>query len=565
MTAFDAQALTALRTDLMRALAEAAGGPPRPVANKAWAPGAFSPYDFSDARYSGCNTRTLHHAVGWVEQLQLQYANWRLAPAEQIGASTIYVRAAIEYAGAFYPVTFNGGAPEATIERGAMVTSDPVAGLLIPGDDFYVRTLVRVSPGDRWPLVRAVSATDAAEYGGADATPDKTLSGTIAAGAAFGYSPAGIIGRQRDPRNAVALVGDSIMVTAASTDAAGNVGWAERALAGRCGIVNIAHGGDTAAAFVASHRLRAGLLRGVQKAICNYAVNDIAATPNLATIKGYLTAVWTILADAGLQVEQTTITPQSTSTDDWATTANQTPYANSGPASIRTDLNAWIRTVPPPLSGYKEVADIVETARDSGKWKNDGSTANLWTVDGTHLSDYGAQQVAAALDIASFTAPAVPLPTAAPGTPGDVITVTLSTDTSAYADGDILADLQAVGGFFRQPGGRALIQSVTVLDKADQGVALDLLTSPNPVSLGTENAAPSISDANADGLQRLCRVEAADYIDLGGCRLATKAGLGLLVEAAAGSTTLHLGAITRGGTPTYGAADVVLRLGVAHF
>lgn len=151
------------------------------------------------------------------------------------------------------------------------------------------------------------------------------------------------------------------------------------------------------------------------------------------------------------------------------------------------------------------------------------------------------------------------------GTPGDVVEVTLSLDTSIYADGDVLADFQALAGAVRLVGGKALIQSVSVLDKDDQGVAFDILLSQTAISLGTENAAPSISDANAATVQRVCRIETTDYIDLGGCRIATKANIGLVVEAAIASTSLYVGAITRGGTPTYSAAGLVLRFGLVWF
>jgi hypothetical protein len=147
--------------------------------------------------------------------------------------------------------------------------------------------------------------------------------------------------------------------------------------------------------------------------------------------------------------------------------------------------------------------------------------------------------------------------------PADVFDVVLTLDTSAYADGDVMADFQQVTGFFPTAGGRALIQSVTVLDKADQGIAFDILTSRTAISLGTENSAPSISDTNAEGVQRLTRIETSDYIDLGGCRIATKVPIGLPVEAAAGSTSLWIATIIRG-AGTYAADSVVLRIGVVY-
>lgn len=37
--------------------------------------------------------------------------------------------------------------------------------------------------------------------------------------------------------------------------------------------------------------------------------------------------------------------------------------------SVRTALNDWIRTTPGPLTGYLELADVTETARNTGLWK----------------------------------------------------------------------------------------------------------------------------------------------------------------------------------------------------
>lgn len=144
----------------------------------------------------------------------------------------------------------------------------------------------------------------------------------------------------------------------------------------------------------------------------------------------------------------------------------------------------------------------------------------------------------------------------------DLIPVTLSLDTSAYADGDVLADMQAVADCVRVEGGRAIIQSITVLDKSDQGTALDIFISPSSASLGTENSAPNISAANTEGMQYVCRIATSDYIDLGNARIATVKNIGLMVEAAAGTTTLYIGAITRGGTPTYSAAGIIIYLGM---
>lgn len=147
------------------------------------------------------------------------------------------------------------------------------------------------------------------------------------------------------------------------------------------------------------------------------------------------------------------------------------------------------------------------------------------------------------------------------GGPGDLIDVTLSLDTSAYADGDVMADTQTVSNAVRVNGGRAILQSIQVLDEDDIGQTMDIIFLSANNSLGTENAAPSISDANARDILGRVRIDTADFIDLGGCKICTKLNIGLILEAAGGSTSLFVGTIIRG-AGTYTASGVRLKLGL---
>lgn len=142
-----------------------------------------------------------------------------------------------------------------------------------------------------------------------------------------------------------------------------------------------------------------------------------------------------------------------------------------------------------------------------------------------------------------------------------VFDVTLSLDTSPYNDGDVLADTQAVTGFFPAAGGSRVLQNIIVLDEDDQGVGFDLIFLDSNVSLGTENSAPSITDANGRSIIGKVSISAGDFIDLGGCRIADITPIGKTLKAAAGSTTLYVGAITRSGTPTYTASGLRVKLG----
>lgn len=159
-----------------------------------------------------------------------------------------------------------------------------------------------------------------------------------------------------------------------------------------------------------------------------------------------------------------------------------------------------------------------------------------------------------------------PTPQAVGGV-SDVIEIVLSLDTAPYVDGDVMADTQVITNAVRTEGGRAVLQSITVLDKDDQGQTFDLVFLNAAQSLGAENGAPNITDANAEAIIALggasnpLRIAAADYIDLVNCKIATKTGLGVLLEAAAGSRDLYLGTILRGAA-TYTAAGVRIRLGL---
>lgn len=143
---------------------------------------------------------------------------------------------------------------------------------------------------------------------------------------------------------------------------------------------------------------------------------------------------------------------------------------------------------------------------------------------------------------------------------GNVVTLTLSLDTSAYGDGDVLAATQEVANAVSPPGGRAILQSVHVIDLDDQGVGFDLIFLSADSALGTENSAPDIDDMEVLDTIGMVRVGAGDYIDLGGNRIATLSGLGLPLKAAEGQTSLWVAAIARG-TPTYTANGLRLKLG----
>lgn len=145
-----------------------------------------------------------------------------------------------------------------------------------------------------------------------------------------------------------------------------------------------------------------------------------------------------------------------------------------------------------------------------------------------------------------------------------VRSLTVSLDTSAYANNDLLADTQELTDAVKANDSGGMIQSLTVVDQDDNGQAFDVWILDSNVTFGTENSAPSISDANAVYVLGKIPVAAADYIDLGGVKVASIRNVGLPIKPAAGGTSIYV-AITNGtGTPTYTASGIKLRFGIVQ-
>ena len=149
----------------------------------------------------------------------------------------------------------------------------------------------------------------------------------------------------------------------------------------------------------------------------------------------------------------------------------------------------------------------------------------------------------------------------------NVIDVTLTLDTSAYASGDVLAATQTVASVFKVNGGRAILDSLTVVDQSDQKVALDVFFFSQSATFGTENDPPSITDAEALYCLGYVSVVAGDYKDLTGAAVASGTNLrnlGLVLENGDDSKNLYVAVLNGTSTPTYAATGLTLRLGLTY-
>lgn len=353
--------------------------------------------------------------------------------ADTDGTDGLVLKAALEISGVVYPLTFNGSR-SLTLDGAGIAVSDPLPVDVAAGATISSRTFVssgtwhsngyssNFSGGGGWVATTDLTGTGA----GAVADSNSNLiTPNVIVGTPLGSTVA----------PSVVTVGDSIAHGQGDATASGGFigrntntrisggGFLARALWGKAGYIQLAIQGDSANVFLANsgHFRRAALIAGASTMVCQYGRNDLSQGRTLAQIQASLLGIWKLAANRRLKrVIQTTITPAPTTTDYYQTPGNQTPQTTFD--ATRGALNDWIRAGAPidpatlaavavgtagslvagqtghPLFGYWDVADAVESSRNSGKWKAPVNTRTV--TDGAMTS--GSQTITSAT--ANFTA-----------------------------------------------------------------------------------------------------------------------------------------------------------------
>lgn len=347
-----------------------------------------------NAKFAG-NTkgmsRTRHIARSTVTSLRVAFPNFYVpGSTETAPGATATVAAGIEYNGASTQVLWSASASTTIADGGISTLSDEVSVSIPSGAEFFVRCFFQASTGvlgnyGTGNPTGAAPGSDASNGEswrvGSSATDETLNTGVIVNGTdvvGFIYVPILLVASITG--SSVLIIGDSRGqgYTDVYTGTSGDKGELSRAVGAQFGYTEVAVPFEKAVDFINSHTQRVSLKTYFSHVICEYGINDIVIGRNptqvasdQTTIAGYFPAA---------AVYQTTLPPETTSSDSWATTANQTLQAEN---TNRVSLNGLIRAGVSGFAGYLEVADIVESARDSGKWIVDGS-ANYATNDGVH-------------------------------------------------------------------------------------------------------------------------------------------------------------------------------------
>jgi hypothetical protein len=367
-------------------------------------------------------SRMRFFTVGATSDIVVHYSNSQVPGISGTNAA-ITLTASLEYpVGTFTKLTFAEGSSSYLLPWNGIIKTDVALVELPANTEFQIRTCVTVQTGQVW-LKQYITngGTEGAVIGS-----DMTLSGTIGGSIDFAFGPTVVAGVGTSRAYSVLELGDSIAVGQGDSGGANyKFSYDARGLFGRTFTNQFpnfacAKAGETLAHWLpVSRRVFSPFLSLCERFICELGRNDLNAGVDTTTLQTNYITVWDSLLMRGVVGYQTTITPQTTSTDNWATTTNQTPSSNN---ATRIALNDWFRDGAPldvvsrvaasvgatgstviragqmghPLLGFFDVADQVESARNSGLWKPG------YSGDGTHATPTGYIAGSLAIDKTKF-------------------------------------------------------------------------------------------------------------------------------------------------------------------
>jgi hypothetical protein len=319
-------------------------------------------------------TRSRHVCLTGLNALQLVFTNW-ISQESSIGASAT-ITAAIEYpVGTFTQVLFSGAAQGAIADQ-SYVVSDSCAVSIPLGATFYVRNYYTNTAGITYNANGCNTSLGESCTFAASGVVDQTMGGTVAnTSGRIGYGPAAIIGQTRNP--SFLILGDSRAygVNDAATGADSSVGEITRSIADAYAYSNMSSSGAAAYILAAAGSAAKTAMLGAyfSHVISNFGVNDLTSRTAAQTITN-LQLIKALYPSKPFY--QCTVAPKTTGAWTLADGSDQTVTAIE---AQRVAMNTTLRNGAHGLTGYFEVADQVESSRDSGKWIAPG-----YTTDGLH-------------------------------------------------------------------------------------------------------------------------------------------------------------------------------------
>lgn len=331
-----------------------------------------------------------------------------------VGNDYAIAEQSLEANGVVVPVLYGGGRSKTVIDGAVDVQSDPILpssfGLskFSYNDQIWIKTKLTLSAtGLRLPYTPtrsdAVAGGQCSWYDTAATTVSSTdVTGvyTILSGAAFdsrlnGYRPI-ILGRPLVDGRSFIAVGDSIaesFVDNGNPYPIHGLAFVQRSMRDSTGgdllpCLNLARSASSSFAVSAGTKSKQ-LYKYARFGIDEYGTNNLTAS----TLQPSLQLIWSDMRAAGVEkIIRTKFLPRTNTTDNWATTANQTYTGAHGPGLDAEVMNNWFATELSAgridyLVGMDSISDLA-FGGDRWKWRVNG-TANYIASDTTHPTGQG--------------------------------------------------------------------------------------------------------------------------------------------------------------------------------
>jgi lysophospholipase L1-like esterase len=328
--------------------------------------------------------------------------NWFMGSStDSANATSITIEeAALESAGGVVvPILFGGGRSITLSSGQNNVQSDPIPSSAFSLPSFardsvwWVKAIVSVPAAGNQvlyaqSLIGDVTGQQCLWYDSAALTLDADVAGTFPTANTEGRSNGFrmiMLGHPVVDGRSFITIGDSISVGTGDGTANGAIGrgMTQRAMAssGANCFPNLSFGksGATIAAFTSTTRWQA-YIAYARHAIDEIGTNNVGAS-NASTMQTSIASLWSILRSGGIQkIIRTELLVRTTSTDNYATTANQTPNAGWANGGTTVQMNTWFAS---------KLADTTINYYVSGLRAAvaDGTATDRWAIPKTYNAD----------------------------------------------------------------------------------------------------------------------------------------------------------------------------------
>lgn len=273
------------------------------------------------------------------------------------------IKAALELSDGTILFFYFNGARTITVAGGGIVCTDLLGVALTAGDVVWLRVYISNAT--------ALYLTDYPDHingEGYMSGVDQVDSGVVTVSGGYAFTPQLATLQVQNLGNGVVLFGDSIV--GATLDVFGGGGYLTRAFTATHPTLNLGNSSEGVNNFLnqaqTKNRMALAALSGAEYAVLSW-TNDPYQGRTLSQYQADIRTAVDRIAAYGLKVLVCTLTPRTTSTDGWKTTANQSIITPAFDA-VRLAINAWLRTEfrSSNLVGIADVAAIVET---NSLWK----------------------------------------------------------------------------------------------------------------------------------------------------------------------------------------------------